>query len=207
MDHLSETSIRHAVLVCNHRFIHQFEQWRDGHQSSVNVQLLDNGVTSPDNRLGAVGDLHLALETLDVQEDFLVLHGDNLFTFSLNPILTAFHRQGNTLATFDVKEKARARRAGQVTCDKNGRIIAFVEKPSNPESTQVSIGIYALRAGIREAIGEYMTLGRPADRSGDLMTWMHRRAALFTFPIPRDEGLWFDIGTPIDYQQARHLFA
>lgn len=207
MDRLSETRIRRATLVCNHRFIHLFEQWREHHQSSVYVQLLDDGVTNVDQRLGAVGDLHLALETLDVQEDFLVLHGDNLFTFSLNPILAAFNRQGNTLTTYDVRDIERARRAGQVTCDINGQVIAFVEKPSHPVSMEVSIGIYALQAEIREVISEYINLGLPTDRSGDLMTWMHRKVTLFAHPIPHNRGFWFDIGTPADYRQAMCHFS
>lgn len=207
MDRLSETRIRLATLVCNHRFIHLFEQWREHHQSSVDVQLLDDGVTRVGQRLGAVGDLHLALETLDVQEDFLILHGDNLFTFSLNPILAAFSRQGNTLATYDVRHIERARRAGQVVCDINGQVIAFVEKPSHPAGTEVSIGIYALQAEIRELINKYINLDLPTDRSGDLMAWMHRKVTLFAYPIANDNGFWFDIGTPADYRQARRHFS
>lgn len=206
MDRLSETRIRRTTLVCNHRFIHLFEQWREHHQSSVDVQLLDDGVAHVDQRLGAVGDLHLALETLDVQEDFLVLHGDNLFTFSLNPILASFSRRGNTLTTYNVRDIERARRAGQVTSDINGQVIAFVEKPSHPASMEVSIGIYALQAEIREVISEYISLGLPTDRSGDLMTWMHRKVTLFAYPIPHDKGFWLDIGTPADYRLARRHF-
>lgn len=207
MERLSETHIRSAVLACNHRFIRQFGKWLNHQSSPLRVQLIDNGVCRPDQRLGSVGDLHLALEKMDIQEDFLVLHGDNLFTFPLNPALDAFHRQGNTLAIYDVHDMDRAKRAGQAVSNDKGQIVSFVEKPHKPAGTKVSIGIYMLQAGIRDFIKEYVTLGLPADRSGDLMAWLHRRTALFTHCFSPGSGIWFDIGTPIDYRQARRHFA
>lgn len=202
MDRLSEAGFKHANVICNHQFLHHFEQWRSLQQSPISVELIDNGVTYADQRRGSVGDLHLVLKRLDLQEDFLVLHGDNLFTFSLIPILQAFQRQGNTLVTFDVGTTQRAQRAGQVTCNRNGRIINFVEKPHYPKSTQVSIGIYAFREEVRSRIQEYVAAGLPTDHSGDLMAWLCHKVPLFAYPILKKEGIWFDIGTPQDYQDA-----
>jgi glucose-1-phosphate thymidylyltransferase len=203
MDRLLEAGLRHAAVVCNHQFIHQFEQWRSLQQPPISLNFIDNGVTCADQRRGSVGDLHLVFESLDLREDFLVLHGDNLFTFSLRPVLQAFQRQGNTLVTFDVGTAQRARRAGQVTCNHNGRIIDFVEKPHHPRSTQVSIGIYAFRSKIRRYIQMYVADGLPTDHSGDLISWLHRQVRLFAYPISTTEGIWFDIGTPQDYQDAK----
>ena len=205
MERLLEAGISDATLVCNHQFLDAFAQWRDQQRSTITLKLLDNGVTTAENRLGAVGDLHLALDTLDAQEDILVLHGDNLFTFSLRPVLNAFRQQGNTLVTYDVESDARARRAGQVSCDASGRITRFVEKPAHPLSTRVSIGIYAFRKEVRTHIQTYMATGLPADRSGDLMAWLCGRIPLYAYPVAPDDGIWFDIGTPQDYQRAADM--
>ncbi len=205
MERLLDAGISKATLVCNHRFFAAFEQWRDRLGSTITLTLLDNGVTAAKNRPGAVGDLHLALSSLDTREDFLVLHGDNLFTFSLRPVLNAFRQQGNTLVTYDVETDARARKAGQISCDDSGRITRFVEKPDHPLSTRVSIGIYAFRKEVRTQIQTYMTAGLPADRSGDLMAWLCSRTALYTYPVDVKDGIWFDIGTPQDYQRAANM--
>ncbi|MEJ2155840.1 MAG: nucleotidyltransferase family protein [Desulfobacteraceae bacterium] len=203
MDRISDAGIKQATLVCNQRFIHEFEQWRRQQPSPVSVHLIDNGVTAEDQRRGSVGDLNLALETIDLRDDFWVLHGDNFFTFSLCPVMNAFHQQGNTLVLYDVVSEARARRAGQVTCNASDRIIDFVEKPLQPKSTWVSIGIYAFRAEIRSQIQQYMATGRSTDRSGDLMAWLHTRVPLYAFRVPRAHGVWIDIGTPTAYQRAK----
>ena len=205
MDRLSEAGIRQATLVCNHQFIKDFEQWRSRQTSSVSVQLVDNGVTAVDQRRGSIGDLNLALERLNLQDDFLVLHGDNFFTFSLCPVQSAFQRQGNTLVTYDVGSLSRARQAGQMTCSPSGRIVGFVEKPASPKSTRVSIGVYAFRAQIRIDIARYIASGLQTDRSGDLMAWLHARTSLYTHHVSQKDGTWFDIGTPEDYRLARSI--
>jgi glucose-1-phosphate thymidylyltransferase len=205
MDRLSDAGIKQVTLVCNHRFIRDFELWRSHQPLPVSVQLIDNGVTTSEDRRGSVGDLNLALETLDLRDDFWVLHGDNWFTFSLRPVMRAFRRRGNTLVLYDVVSAARARRAGQVTCNTSGRIIDFVEKPPQPQSTWVSIGIYAFRAEIRSHVQQYVETGRQMDRSGDLMTWLHTRTPLYAFRVPQTQGAWLDIGTPDDYRQAKAI--
>lgn len=207
MERLSEVGVSSATLVCNHRFFGAFEQWCDRQRSTIALNLLDDGVVTAENRLGAVGDLHLAVEALDIQREFLVLHGDNLFTFSLQPILNAFRQQGNTLATYDVESVARARKAGQVSCGANGRITRIVEKPDHPGSTRVTIGIYAFQKEVRTLIQTYMTAGLTTDRTGDLMAWLCSRIPLYAYPVAPDDGIWFDIGTPQDYQRAAEMIS
>lgn len=205
MGRLSGAGIQQATLVCNHRFIQDFEQWRSLQPSPVSVRLIDNGVASADQRRGSVGDLNLALETLDLQDNFWVLHGDNFFTFSLRPVKRAFQQRGNTLVIYDVVSMERARRAGQAACNASGRIIGFAEKPPHPKSTWVSVGIYAFRAEIRSYVQRYVAAGRPTDRSGDFMAWLYKRTPLYAFHVSPEQGTWLDIGTPDDYRQAKAI--
>lgn len=205
VNRLTEAGFLKATLVCNHKFIGAFEQWKARQDLTIEVDLIDNGVTSADHRRGSVGDLDLALSTLDVQDDFWVIHGDNVFTFSLRPVLNAFQHRGNTLVTYDVQSNRRARRAGQVSCDAEGRITRIVEKPDHPKSTRVSIGIYGFRKEVRMHIRSYIAAGHATDRSGDLMAWLCDQIPLYAYPVAINDGIWFDIGTPQDYQQAKAM--
>lgn len=202
MMQLADAGIQNAVVVSNHRFADQFKHWRRQSNPPVKVEIFDNGVSKASQRLGAVGDLHLVLDALDVRDDFLVVHGDNLFTFPLGPILNAFAQQGNILATYDVKNMHLAKNGGQITCDTQGRIIDLVEKPRHPKSSRISIGIYALAGTVRNHIVRYLSKKLPPDRTGDFMAWLHKQVALFTYPVARQDGLWFDMGTHETYQKA-----
>lgn len=205
-DRLAEVSLDQATLVCNHRFYSQFEQWAEQQMAPLKIELLDNGVDTPENRRGSIGDLNYALEHLDIRTDFMVIHGDNLFTFDLAPPLAFFRQRGNTLVTYDVGSRHRARRAGQATCNSQGVVTDFVEKPHVPRTTRVSIGIYLYKADVRHKIDQYLQLGLPADRSGDMIQWLHRQTPIHAFPISNQSGVWFDIGSLEDYLRAADLF-
>jgi NDP-sugar pyrophosphorylase family protein len=65
--------------------------------------------------------------------------------------------------------------------------------------------MYAFRAEIRSHVRQYVATGRPLDRSGDLMAWLHTRTPLYGFRVSPTKGAWFDIGTPEDYRQAKAI--
>src|SRR5438094_3620806 len=67
-------------VVTNARFAGDFERWGSGR---TGVTVHDDGTTSNDDRLGAIGDIAYVLDRTVVDDDLLVIAGDNLFDFSL----------------------------------------------------------------------------------------------------------------------------
>ena len=66
--------LRKTVLVTNHRFADQFHAWQQA--SGAKVEVIDDGTTSAETRLGAIRDLALAL----------LLLGMGLDEFSTSPV-------------------------------------------------------------------------------------------------------------------------
>jgi glucose-1-phosphate thymidylyltransferase len=80
-----------------------------------------------------------------VDDDFLVLNGDNVFGGSLEGV-AATHRGSSADVTVLVEEATRseATRTGVVVTDSAGRVTELVEKPADPPSTTITTGCYAL---------------------------------------------------------------
>ncbi len=207
LDRLAEAGITSGVLVTNHRFYEHFVRWAGSATGSVELQIVDDGTTSNETRLGAIGDLDLGLRAADIREDFIVVNGDNLFTFSLSPIVSFFREKGNTIVLYDVGSKDVARQMGIAETDEQGRVVGFVEKPADPPSTCVSIGIYLYQAGVRDLIRRYLEQGNPADRTGDFVAWLYRQTTVYGYFVDRAAGIWYDIGTPEQYYEADRLMA
>ena len=80
--------ITEHVIVTNHKFAPIFEQWAAEQHYLKPITIIDDGSTANDNRLGAVRDLLLVLESLPKQgdleglDDLLVVAADNLLFFS-----------------------------------------------------------------------------------------------------------------------------
>src|SRR5512141_696493 len=78
--------IERVYVVTNAKFAAQFQAWADQSRASkptLNFTIVNDGSTDDSNKLGAIGDLHLVLRQENVEDDIIVVAGDNLFSQSL----------------------------------------------------------------------------------------------------------------------------
>ena len=74
------------IVISNHKYAHHFEEWAKGKPYPITV--VDDGTVDNEGRLGAVRDIAFAIDALSLDDDMLVIAGDNVLDFSL----TAFIR-------------------------------------------------------------------------------------------------------------------
>ncbi|MBO5162622.1 MAG: NTP transferase domain-containing protein, partial [Lachnospiraceae bacterium] len=70
------------VIISNHKFISYFTKWKEEQNLKNPITILDDGSLDNDHRLGAVRDIQFAIETLKLEDDLLVIAGDNVLDFS-----------------------------------------------------------------------------------------------------------------------------
>jgi glucose-1-phosphate thymidylyltransferase len=178
-------------LVTNSRFAPAFEQWA----AANGVAVHDDGTSSNDDRLGAVGDLGLAIEAAGLESDELVvLAGDNLFDFSL-PGFVEWWRSKRQPASgvplHDVGDLELAKQYGIADTDADDRIVRFVEKPSEPSSTLAATLIYLVPPEHVRLVQTYLDEGMSPDNAGSFLGWLAEREPVYGY---RFEGSWYDIG-------------
>jgi glucose-1-phosphate thymidylyltransferase len=182
-------------LVTNSRFAPVFGPWAAQHGVSVH----DDGTTSNEDRLGAVGDLRLVIEKAGLEDDeLIVLAGDNLFEFSL-PGFAGWWRAkpqpASAVPLHDVGDLELAKQYGIADTDAGDRIVKFVEKPSDPPSSLASTLIYLLPPEHVRLVATYLAGGHSPDNAGSFLGWLAQREPVYGF---RFEGPWYDIG---DHEQ------
>ena len=84
--------INEYVIISNHKFVNHFEEWAKEKCKIIptKITIIDDGTTSNENRLGAVADISYAINKLDVEEDLMVIAGDNVLDFSLEKFINYF---------------------------------------------------------------------------------------------------------------------
>jgi glucose-1-phosphate thymidylyltransferase len=189
-------------VVTNSRFAPDFERWAAPHGIAVH----DDGTSSNDDRLGAVGDLRLVVEQGGLEgEELLVLAGDNLFEFSL-PEYVAWWRAkpgiSSAVALYDCGDLELATHYGIVDTDEHDRIVHFVEKPSEPPSTLAATVVYLLAPEHVRLLYSYFGQGHSADNIGSFLGWLANRRAVYGY---RFEGSWHDIGNRDQLLEADNL--
>ena len=181
--------VRELHLVTNSRFAPAFAEWAQDR----GVHVHDDGTTSDEDRLGAIGDVKFVVDRAGLDDDLIVLAGDNLFDFSLADEVTFWRDKGeqSVVALYDVGDRELAKQYGVVALDDDDRIVEFLEKPDDPPSTLAATASYVYS---REHVGlldRYLAEGNSPDQPGRYAGWLSQRVPVYGY---RFGGEWLDIG-------------
>jgi glucose-1-phosphate thymidylyltransferase len=150
--------------------------------------------------LGAIGDLELVVSREGVDDDVVVVAGDNLFTESLEDF-GRFGREQDApvLAVYDVGTLDAIRSYSAIETDESGRITSFEEKPAAPRSTLAGIALYFYPRSALPLVRRYLEEGNNPDQPGRLIEWLYTRTPVYTWRVP---GVWLDIGSEETLREA-----
>ena len=200
--------IDHAYVVTNAKFVTHFEKWAEGYRRpnlNFGFTIVDDQSTDDSNKLGAIGDMHLVLTQHKINEDVIVVGGDNLFSHDLGGF-GDYCRQQNAPVTgvYDVGDLEQIKKYNAIDIDENSRISYFEEKPKEPKSTLTGIALYFYPKSTLPLIHEYIAEGNNPDQPGRLVQWLYPRVPFYVWKVP---GLWFDIGSIETLEEANRVFS
>ena len=201
--------IDRVIIVTNAKFAGQFQKWADDYRATKSPQLdftiVNDGSTDDTNKLGAIGDLNLVINREKIDDDVIVVAGDNLFSEPL----TNFgefcrEKQEPVLAVYDVGSLEDIKKYNAITFDSAGKITFFEEKPKQPASTVTGIALYFYPKKTIPLIKQYIAEGNNPDQPGRLVQWLYPRTPVYVWNVP---GLWYDIGSKETLEEASRIFS
>ncbi len=185
------------VLSTNKRFEEDFKRWSEGKDVKVVVE----NTRREEEKLGAVKALTQIVKKID--EDFLVIAGDNIFSFELKPLFELFERERVPVtALYDVGDLEMAKRYGVAELEGN-RVVNFHEKPEKPSTTLIGIAIYMFPSDVKDILVRYVSDKERSDNLGDFLGYLCRRENVLGQIF---SGNWYDVGTPDSYIEAFKSF-
>jgi glucose-1-phosphate thymidylyltransferase len=200
--------IDRIYVVSNAKFAAQFQTWSEQYRATkakLNFTVVNDGSTDDSNKLGAIGDINFVLSSQQVDDDLIIVAGDNLFSQPLTDF-GRFCREKNApvLAVYDVKDLEQIKKYNAITLDGEGRITFFEEKPKQPSSTITGIALYYYPRSVLPLIKQYIVEGNNPDQPGRFIQWLYPRLPVYTWRVP---GLWYDIGSKETLEEANRIFA
>ena len=176
-------------VVTNARKAPAFQEWAKGRDVIVH----DDGTTSNEDRLGAIGDMLFVIEQAQLDDDLLVIAGDNLFDFSIADFVSYWRGKGvaSAVAVRDVGSLELASHYGIVSLEDDGRMTSFVEKPADPPSTLAATATYLFHREHARLIATYLEGEHGADQPGRFVGWLQRHEPVYGWAF---EDTWYDIG-------------
>jgi glucose-1-phosphate thymidylyltransferase len=207
LDHLLDRvltigGIDETIVVTNAKFAPTFADWARGRSD---ITVVNDGTTSETDRLGAIGDIGFAIDSRDIDDDLVVVAGDNLFDSDITDFGSRIREVGApVLAVYDVGDIAEMPKYNQVQTDADGRITFFEEKPENATTTLAGIALYYYPRETLPLIRTYLAEGNNPDQPGRLVQWLYPRIPVYTWLVP---GAWYDIGSRESLAEADAVFS
>ncbi len=187
------------VVISNHKFAVHFEKWAAKKQQKVTV--VDDGTSSNETRLGAVRDIQYAIETLKIEDDMLVIAGDNLLDFSLTRFIQyAKGKNTSCIMRYYEGKKEKLQKSGVVCVDEEDKILEMAEKPREPKSNWCCPPFYYYTKEDAKLVGKGIASGCGVDAPGSYIAWLCGQTTVHAMEMP---GKRYDIGNLESYQKVQ----
>ena len=180
------------VVVSNHRFAHIFQEWApDG------VTVVDDGTSTNETRLGAVCDIKFAIDSLSIDDDLLVIAGDNVLDFSLVRFIEYARMKGTScIMRYSETSEAKLHKCGVVEVDQDDLVISMEEKPAEPKSHWCCPPFYYYTREDARKVAEGIAAGCGTDAPGSYIAWLCGQVRVHSMEMP---GRRYDIGNLDSY--------
>lgn len=187
------------VVISNHKYVHHFEAWAKTKTQKITV--VDDGTETNETRLGAVKDIQYAKEKLDLQDDMLVIAGDNVLDFSLTELIRyAKEKKTSCMMRYYEPDNKKLLKSGVVTIDENDKILQMTEKSSTPATHWCCPPFYYYTKKDAELVQIGIESGCGTDAPGSYIAWLCGQSVVHAMEMP---GKRYDIGDLASYEKVK----
>ena len=208
LDHLIDDidtlgAVDEYVVISNHKYVHHFNEWADRIKNKK-VTVVDDGTSSNETRLGAVRDIQFAIDTLGIDDDMLVIAGDNILDFSLTKFITyALAKKSSCVMRYYEHSEARLLKCGVVTVDENDKILHMTEKSPTPATHWCCPPFYYYTREDAKLVKKGMEAGCGTDAPGSYAAWLCTQTEVYAMEMP---GKRYDIGNLESYERVQREY-
>ena len=190
------------VVISNHKFAPHFEAWAK--ENTKKITVVDDGTSTNETRLGAVKDIQFAIEKLHLDDDMLVIAGDNLLDFSLTKFIQyAKTKQTTCIMRYFESSEKKLQKCGVAEVDETDKIIRLTEKPAEPKSNWACPPFYYYKKEDVQLVAKGIEAGCGTDAPGSFIAWLCTQTPVHAMEMP---GKRYDIGNLESYQKVQEEY-
>jgi len=187
------------VVISNHKFAHHFDAWAS--KKTQKITVVDDGTSSNETRLGAVRDIQFAIDQLTLDDEMLVIAGDNLLDFSLTKFISyAKAKQTSCIMRYYEASEQKLTKCGVVEIDENDKILGMEEKPAQPKSHWCCPPFYFYTKADAKLVKKGIEAGCGVDAPGSYIAWLCGETPVHAMEMP---GKRYDIGNLESYEKVQ----
>lgn len=187
------------VVISNHKYAPHFINWAKTKNQKITI--VDDGTETNETRLGAVKDIQFAIEKLNLDDDMLVIAGDNLLNFSLTSFIEyAQKKQTSCIMRYYEPDDDKLVKCGVVTIDENDKILNMTEKSSSPATHWCCPPFYYYTKNDAKLVKKGIESGCGTDAPGSYIAWLCKQTTVHAMEM---RGKRYDIGNLESYEMVK----
>jgi glucose-1-phosphate thymidylyltransferase len=205
LEHIKE--VDSIYLISNNKFYTNFAWWLSNKKTSKKIEIFDTGSLTVEDQQGALNDCLMAINQHEIDDDLLILYGDNMFSLDLKRFIDFFNKkQTSCLACYELKNKEDAKKFGIVEINQDNKIVSIEEKPQESKSNLAVTGIYIIKKQDLDKIKEFYEKSKeegkltPSYSITFFIIDLFKNQDVYAFPF---SGEWIDIGSMDDYERVK----
>ncbi len=198
--------IDEIFVVSNHKFADNFNQWaQNKNLNKKPIYVIDDGTMTEETRKGAIGDILYTINGKNIDDEVMIIAGDNFFTYSLNDYFNYYKKLNkDCICVKEYNNPELLKQMGVAELDKNNKVVSVVEKPKIPKSNTAIYATYIYTKDTVKLFKKYIDDGNNPDSPGYFVEWLYKTKDVFAYVI---DGECYDIGTPEVYYSVCEKFA
>ncbi|MBE5753604.1 MAG: nucleotidyltransferase family protein [Clostridiales bacterium] len=194
----SVKEIDEYIIVSNHKYIRHFTEWVKGKKQ--NISLVDDGTMTNEMRLGAVLDIQFAIDKLKIDDDLLVIAGDNVLDFSLTRFIEyAKEKKSSCVMRYFESDEKRLLKSGVLVVDEQDKVLNMTEKSPKPASHWCCPPFYFYKKEDVRLVKQAIQDGCGTDAPGSYLAWLVKQTTVYAMEMV---GKRFDIGDLESYDKV-----
>lgn len=197
--------IQSIHIVSNAKFFDHFVRWYDERQAGkifkgISVHIHNDGCADNKNRLGAAGDLQLALKKIGLPGRVLVSGGDNIYQFPIKPLCETFLQNKHHFVIALVEtELTKLQKTGVLEFGENDRVVRLHEKPARPLTTWICPPLYFFQPSLWTKLHSFLETPGNHDAPGYFIDYLCQQESVHAFKLNAKR---LDIGSVESYHEA-----
>lgn len=187
------------VVISNHKFAGHFEDWARNKKYKITVA--DDGTESNETRLGAVCDVQFAIDKLNIDDDMLVIAGDNVLDFSLAKFISyCKNKKTSCVMRYYEPSEKKLLKCGVLTINEHDLIMDMTEKSPTPATHWCCPPFYYYTKSDAARIRDGIAAGCGTDAPGSYIAWLCKQTDVHAMEMP---GNRYDIGNLESYEKVK----
>ncbi len=187
------------IVISNHKYARHFDDWAK--TKSQKITVVDDGTSTNETRLGAVRDIQFAIDMLSLDDDMLVIAGDNVLDFSLTTFVEcAKRKQTSCIMRYYEQDEKKLLKCGVVTIDDEDKILHMTEKSPTPATHWCCPPFYYYTKADAKLVEQGIESGCGTDAPGSYIAWLCTQSAVHAMEMP---GKRYDIGNLESYEKVK----